>query len=119
MAAPNLLNLTTITAGQAVANLTTSATALITNAAASGKSIKVNSVIVGNVDGTNAATFDLYITRSATNYYISKVVNVPAASSLIAISKDASFYLLEGDVLSALASVASDLDISVAYETLE
>jgi hypothetical protein len=56
MTAPNIVNVTTITGKSAVVDLTTtSATAVVSNAAASGKVFKINSLVVSNVDGTNAA----------------------------------------------------------------
>jgi len=56
MAAPNIVNVTTITGKSAtVALSTTSQTTLVSNAAASGKVFKINMIQVANVDGTNAA----------------------------------------------------------------
>lgn len=57
MAAPNLLSPTTITGKTTyVALSTTNATSVLSNAASSGKVMKVNSLVVSNVDGTNAAS---------------------------------------------------------------
>ena len=56
MAAPNIVDVTTITGKSAVVDLTTTAaTAVVSNPAASGKVFKINSLVVSNVDGTNAA----------------------------------------------------------------
>ena len=62
MAAPNIVNVATITGKSAVLAITTSATAIVTNSASSGKVFKVNALYVSNVDGTNNATVnvDLY-----------------------------------------------------------
>jgi len=55
MAAPNIVNVATITAKtDQLALSSTSATTLVSNAASSGKVIKVNMIQVANVDGTNA-----------------------------------------------------------------
>src|SRR6056300_1283582 len=107
MANPNLLSLTTINAQTAVQAITTSATAIVTNSAASGKVYKVSALYVSNVDGTNSATVNVDIYRSSTAYHVAKTVAVPADATLDVISK--SLYLLEGDSLRLTASVNSDL----------
>ena len=60
MAAPNLVNVSTITLKQVgVALGTTLTTNLLANAASSGKVFKITSILVSNVDGTNAAAVSL------------------------------------------------------------
>ena len=63
MAAPNLLNPSTIIGKTAVQAVGTSATAIVTNSAASGKVLKVNALYVSNVDGTDNADITLDIFR--------------------------------------------------------
>lgn len=48
MAAPNIVNVSTITGKRAVGALTTSAATIISNAASSGKMMKNNTLIVSN-----------------------------------------------------------------------
>lgn len=116
MAAPNIVNVLTITGKTAVQAVTTSATAIVSNSAASGKVFKVNALYVSNVDGTNAAdvTVDLY--RSTTAYKIASTVSVPADTTLDVISK--SIYLEEGDSLRLTASANSDLEAVCSYEEI-
>ena len=62
MAAPNIVNVATITAKTATALLTgTGAINALNNPASSGKVMKVNSLIISNVDGTNSATVTVAI----------------------------------------------------------
>jgi hypothetical protein len=68
MAAPNIVNVSTITGKTAVLAVTTSATAIVTNSAASGKVFKINALYVSNVDGANAADITVDIFRSSTAY---------------------------------------------------
>jgi len=63
MAAPNIVNVATITGKTAVLAVTTSATAIVTNSAASGKVFKVNALYVSNVDGVNAADINVDLFR--------------------------------------------------------
>jgi len=56
MSAPNIVNVATITAKTDTLLLTgTSAVQLLENPASSGKVMKVNSLVVANVDGTNVS----------------------------------------------------------------
>jgi hypothetical protein len=116
MAAPNIVNVTTITGKTAVLAVTTSATAIVTNSAASGKVFKVNALYVSNVDGTSAADVNVDIFRSSTAYHIAKTVSVPADATLDVISK--SIYLEEGDTLRLTASANSDLEAVCSYEEI-
>jgi hypothetical protein len=123
MAAPNIVNVTTITGKSNVVSLTTtSATAVVSNAASSGKVFKINSLVVSNVDGTNAAdiTISLYsqddIGGTATE--IVSTVSVPADASLIVIDKNTSIYLEEDRSIGATAGAANDLKVVVSYEEI-
>ena len=123
MAAPNIVNVATITGKTAVVNLTTtSATAVVSNAASSGKVFKINSLIVSNVDGTNQAdiTISLYsqddIGGTATE--IVSTASVPADATLVVISKDTGIYLEEDKSIGATASAADDLKVVCSYEEI-
>jgi hypothetical protein len=123
MAAPNIVNVATIIGKTATVDLsTTNATAVVSNAASSGKVFKVNSLIVSNVDGTNdaAITVNFYseddIGGTATE--ICKTVTVPADASLVVIDKNSSIYLEEDKSIGATASAASDLKIVCSYEEI-
>jgi hypothetical protein len=119
MAAPNLLSPTTITGKTAVIAVGTSETNVVENAAASGKVMKINSLIISNVDGTNAADITVDVYRSTTAYKLCSTVAVPADASLVVITKESPIYLEEGDTLRATASAASDLEAICSYEEIE
>lgn len=116
MAAPNIVNVVTITGKTAVADVTTTATAIVTNSAASGKVLKVNALYLANIDGsaTVDATVDLY--RSTTAYRVASTIAVPADATLDVISK--AIYLEEGDSLRVTASANSDLQAVCSYEEI-
>lgn len=116
MTAPNIVNVSTITGKTAVQAVGTSATAIVTNSASSGKVLKVNALYVSNVDGTNNAeiTVDLY--RSSTAYHVAKAILIPINTTLDIISK--AFYLEEGDSLRLTANAASDLEAVCSYEEI-
>jgi hypothetical protein len=116
MAAPNIVNVATLTAKTAVQAVGTSATAIVSNSASSGKVIKINALYISNVDGTNNAEINVDLYRSSTAYHIAKTVVVPADATLDVISK--AIYLEEGDDLRLTANAASDLEAVCSYEEL-
>ena len=122
MAAPNIVAVTTITGKTATLELTTSAASLVSNASASGKLIKVNSLYVANIDGTNAADLTVnYYTAAALGgaaFKIASTISVPADSTLVVIDKNSGIYLEEDKSLGALASANSDLEAIISYEEI-
>jgi hypothetical protein len=116
MAAPNVVNVSTITGKTAVQAVGTSATAIVTNSSGSGKVLKVNALYVSNVDGTNNADVNVDFYRSSTAYHIAKTVVVPADATLDVISK--AIYLEEGDSLRLTANATSDLEAVCSYEEI-
>ena len=120
MAAPNLVNVTSIygkTVGAALSTTTT--TDILT--CATDKLLKINSIIVSNVDGTNdaAATVYFYDSSATARYALAYTIAVPADTTLVVIGKDSPIYLEESDQIEAGAGVASDLEIVISYEELD
>ena len=123
MAAPNIVNVATITGKSAVVNLSsTSATAVVSNAASSGKVFKINSILVANVDGSVAADITLaYYSQDdigGTATELLSTVSVPQDSTLVAFYKNTAFYLEEDKSIGATASAANDLKVFVSYEEI-
>lgn len=116
MAAPNIVNVTTITAKTAVQAIGTSATAIVSNSAASGKVFKITALYVANVDGTSAADLTVDIFRSSVAYKLASTISVPADSTIDIITKP--IYLEEGDSLRLTASASGDLEGVCAYEEI-
>jgi hypothetical protein len=118
MAAPNIVNVATITGKTDVLSATTTATAVTTNSAASGQVYKINSVIVANVDGVNNADITIDLFRSSTAYKLASTITVPADSTLVVLAKDTAIYLEEGDSIRATASANGDLQVICSYEII-
>ena len=116
MAAPNIFGATTCTGKSALLVVPNTATALLTNAAASGKVLKVNALYISNVDGTTNYTLTMDIFRSSVAYRLGYVIVIPAASTLDVINKP--LYLEEGDVLRVTGSTASKLEAVCSYEEI-
>jgi len=128
MANPNLINVSSVLGANAGFNLTNTATATLITVA-SDKLVKINRITCANVDGTNAATLDLFVdgmgsgstgvttTGADATVYIAKTVSVPADSTLVVL--DTPIYLMEGDILKGGANAASDLDLFVSFDIMD
>ena len=120
MAAPNIVNVTSIYGKTMGAALGTSANTDILTCP-SNKVLKINSIIVANVDGaTNAdVTVSFYDNSATARYKLANTITVAADSSLVVLGKDSPIYLEESDQIEASASATGDLEIIISYEELD
>jgi hypothetical protein len=123
MANPNIVNVSDIRGKTTYAALTTTlTTVLLSNATNSNKVLKINSIMVANVDGVNAADVTLDINTlaagSGTSYALAQTISVPADATLSIIDKTNSFYLEEDKSIIGGASSNSDLEIVISYEEI-
>jgi hypothetical protein len=87
---------------------------------AADKLLKINTIIIANIDGTNAATVTMGIIKSGGSVVLfASTISVPADATLVLIDKNSSFYLQEGDILEGGAGAASDLTYTISYEELD
>jgi hypothetical protein len=126
MANPNIVDVTTIL-GNTSSTLISStadpfATALVNNAASSGKIYKINSIVAANVDGTSAADITIKIFSQddlgGTGTAIASTISVPADATLIVTDKTTAFYLLEDKSIGATASAANDIVVTISWEEI-
>tara|TARA_Y100000004_G_scaffold171251_1_gene207061 strand:- start:12 stop:404 length:393 start_codon:yes stop_codon:yes gene_type:complete len=129
MAAPNIVNVTTITgittfhAGISTVADGTGITTVVSNAAGSGKVLKINSLVAAAIGSTTGLTVNYYNhathTSAASTVSLGSTLAVPTFSSLVAISKDNSIYLEENTCLGVLAqSNEGTLDVVCSYEEI-
>ena len=116
MAAPNIFGATSCLGKSAMLIVPATATAILTNAAASNRVLKVNALYVSNVDGSASYSLTMDILRSAVAFRIGFLITVPAASTLDVINKP--LYLEEGDVLRLTSNNASKLEAVCSYEEI-
>ena len=126
MANPNIVSVTSIYGGNASWNLSSTVTTTLLTVVADVL-IKVNSITVANVDGTNAATFDLFIsgvgttvtgvtgTTLATVIYLAKTVAVPPDEVYVIV--DRPIYLMENDVLRG-GTTGTSCDLFISFEVI-
>ena len=118
MAAPNIVNVATITGKSVTGALGTSTATLLQNSASSNKVFKVNTILVSNVDGSNSATAAISIYDGSNDRYIAKGITVPAGATVVLIDKNSTFYLEENRHIRGDASAAGDLEYIISYEEL-
>jgi len=119
MAAPNIVNVTQITGKSVGVLVTTSTQTPLTNPASSGEVYKVNTIIAANVNGTAAASVTVALFRNSVEYRVASGIFVPAGASLVVVSKDAAFYMEEGDALRIRASQNSYIHAIISYELIK
>lgn len=128
MAAPNLVSPTTITGKTTTTLVTTAATAtsILSNAASSGKVLKINALYVANVDGTSGleVTVNYYpqAALAGTAVPIISTASVPADATLVVIDKEAYVYLEEnrsiGITVGAVGFASGEIQVVCSYEEI-
>lgn len=125
MAAPNIVNISTLTGKTTYVNLTTTgSTSILSNASGSGRVYKINSLFVSNTDTSNAVniTTNYYdsssVTAATTSGSIAGSIAVPAKSNLVILDKSTALYLEENKSIGAIAGTAAKLTIICSYEDI-
>ena len=132
MAAPNIVNVTTITgvttfhAGIAVTTGgrgSLGITTVVSNAASSGKVLKINSLVAAGIAATTGVTLQYFnninhVSASST-VSIGMTLSVPTFSTLALITKDNSVYLEENTSLGIFAQPATGtIDVVCSFEEI-
>jgi hypothetical protein len=125
MAAPNIVNISTLTGKTTYVNLTTTgSTSVLSNASGSNRVYKINSLFVSNTDTANAVnvTVNYYdsssVSAALTSGSIANSITVPAKSNLVILDKSTALYLEENDAIGAIAGTAAKLTIICSYEDI-
>ena len=132
MAAPNIVNVTTITGvttfhagiaattgGKGALGITT----VVSNAASSGKVLKINSLVAAGIAATTGVTLQYFnninhVSASST-VSIGMTLSVPTFSTLAIITKDNSVYLEENTSLGIFAQPnTGTIDVVCSYEEI-
>lgn len=95
-----------------VKNVTNSATTLFT-ASASTQHVIIGLSIANTT--TSSITMDVYITRSAVDYYLIKGASIAPGNALIVVGGDQKVVMVSGDVLKALSGTATSADASINH----
>ena len=117
MATPNIVNVATINAKNATGAVTASRASAVD--VPDNKVAKINTILIANIDGSNAADITLEVSvDNGSNYVkIANTISVPADATLSFLENP--IYLDETDLLYFTASAANDLSYFVSYELLD
>ena len=132
MAAPNIVNVTTITGvttfhagiaattgGRGSLGITT----VVSNAASSGKVLKINSLVAAGIAATTGVTLQYFNhvnhASAGSTVSIGMTMAVPTFSTLAIITKDNSVYLEENTALGIFAQPnTGTIDVVCSYEEI-
>lgn len=118
MANPNIVNVTQIYGKTVVANVTTVASNVVTNAINSNNVFKVNNLFISNITTSNIANVSVSVFRSSIEYKFVEGISVPPSSTIMVVTKDTSIYLEEGDSIRLNGSANSTLQAILSYEQI-
>ena len=125
MAAPNIVNVTTITGVTTfVAGIGTEGaiSTIVSNAASSGKVLKINTLMAAGIGGTTGVTVKLSNSAAGTGSSVSigTTLSVPTYSTLAVISKENAIYVEEDKSIIAFkqSNTGGNIDIICSYEEI-
>lgn len=126
MAAPNIVNVTSIIPHTVTLTPANTARQGLVTAPATGATHKINNVIITNLDPSNAVdcTIELRLTDNTTFRSIANTVSVIPKSTLVLVDKSMSFYLVdtsvtgEANMLWVQSSSSSNLTFTCSFETI-
>ena len=130
MAAPNIVNVATITgvttyiAGVSTVGAGNGISTVVTNAASSGKVVKINCLIATAIGATTGVTVNHYnsasqFTGAGATVSLASTMTVPVLSSLAVIDKTNSIYLQEDEQIGVICqSNAGTIDVVCSYEEI-
>lgn len=123
MAAPNIVNVTTITGKTTyLTPANTSAAVLLANSSGSNKVFKINTITACNVDGAVGVEVTVAVNTAAdgsgTSYPIASTISVPQDSTLIILDKSNALYLEEDKSIVVTSHTADDATFVISYEEI-
>lgn len=118
MANVNLKNLTTVYGENASINdIPTSASGIVT--CGNNEILKINSLYVSNIDGTNNANITVTLNNDSTVLtHLAKEIMVPAKLTINIITSETPVYVTEGQSIRLTASASGDLSGFISYERI-
>lgn len=118
MAAPNIVNVSSIVGKNARLAVGTTATNILSNPLGSNAVLKINTLLLSNVNGQAAASATVRLLDGGNQFFIAYEMFVPAGASLVIISKDSSLYLEEDQSIRINSNLANYIHAICSYETI-
>lgn len=117
MATPNIINVSRIEGKTAALIVTTAPQVIVTNPANSNKVIKVNFLMLSNVNGMSAGDVTVDLFRGGVAYRLVSTLTIPADAS-ISLFDNKSLYLEEDDSLRIRAGSNGVVEAVCTYEVI-
>jgi hypothetical protein len=115
MAAPNIVNVTSIKGKTGFLAVTTNPTAIVTCGA--NTVLKVNGIFITNIHSSDTASVTVDISRGGTARHLARNIGIPV-NEMIDILGSKALYLEENDFLRITGSAASVLEAVCTYEEI-
>ena len=126
--AVNLINVSGIE-GKTGTQLLTTSTAFVTGLGLANTStttiIKLHTLLTTNIDGSNDVDVSVKLTAwnsggagGTLKGWIAYTITVPADSTLVLVSRDSAIYIPHDTKIEALASAASDCQLTYSYDEI-
>jgi hypothetical protein len=116
MAAPNLIQVTSVYGRTTSVSIGTAVTTIVSNPTSSGKSYKLNALYVSNIDNTTEVRVSIDFFRFGTSIRMIDRMLIAPGDTLVGLSRDTSIYLEEGDSLRAYADAENRTHVVLSYE---
>lgn len=116
MAAPNLVQITSVFGRTTSTSIGTAVTTVVSNPTSSNRSYKINSIYIANIDSVGEVKVSVDFFRAGTSIRLVDRMAISAGDSLVALSRDTSIYLEEGDSIRAYADVANRTHLVCSFE---
>ena len=116
MAAPNLIQITSVygkTTGTAIG---TPVTILVSNPTSSNKNYKVNTLYISNIDNMQPARVSVDFFRGGTSFRLVDRMLITSGDTLVVVSRDTGIYLEESDSIRCYADQNGLLHAVMSYE---
>lgn len=116
MAIPNLINVTSVFGKTTSTVVGTATTVLVSNPAGSNRSYKINSIYISNIDNSATTRVSLDFFRNLISIRLVDRISIQPGNTLIAMSRDTSIYLEEGDSIRCYAEINDKTHVTISYE---
>ena len=116
MAAPNLIQISSVYGRTTSTSIGTPVTTVVSNPVSSNKNYKINSLYIANIDNALTVRVSVDFFRGGNSIRLVDRMAIGSGDTLIAISRDTGIYLEEGDSIRCYADQNSLVHAVISYE---
>ena len=116
MAAPNLIQISSVYGRTTGVPIGTPVTTVVSNPISSDKNYKINTLYLSNIDNILTVRVSVDFFRGGTSIRLIDRMAIAAGDTLVAVSRDTAVYLEEGDSLRCYADQNGLVHAVMSYE---